>query len=353
MTESNIPYHEQVDTKNIKKLRELLNTMPPFCTDFFRYFQRQASSTSCVAYANDILVFFNYIKNKNPLLRDVKIRDITLEFLDSLSVDDFEEYTEYLRCYTAPDGSKEHKNRNVSINRKIAALKTFYNYFYQSKKLNNNQASFLRLSKRSEREIVRLDTDEICLLLDEVESGENLTPRQKKFHTLTKSRDLAILTLLLGTGIRVSECVGLNITDVDFRNGGIRIHRKGNKEVTVYFGEEVESALLAYLDTRQKITPQPGHENALFLSLQRRRIGITSLEKLVKKYASIITPLKNITPHKLRSTYGTSLYQETGDIYLVADVLGHNDVNTTKRHYAAIKEERRRFARDKVKLREP
>lgn len=351
MTE-NIPYHEQVDIKNIKKLRELLSNMPPFCADFFRYFQRQASTTSCVAYAKDILVFFKYIKNRNPLLEDVAIQEITLDFLDQLDVDDFEEYTEYLRCYTT-DGSKEHKNTYMGINRKIAALKTFYNYFYQNKKLNNNQASFLRLSRRKEREIIRLDTDEIALLLDEVESGESLNPRQKKFHALTKTRDLAILTLMLGTGIRVSECVGLNLTDIDFRNGGIRIHRKGNKEVTVYFGDEVEAALKGYLVTRKKITPQPGHENAFFLSLQRRRMGITSVENLVKKYATIITPLKNITPHKLRSTYGTSLYQETGDIYLVADVLGHNDVNTTKRHYAAIKEERRRLARDKVKLREP
>ena len=81
-------------------------------------------------------------------------------------------------------------------------------------------------------------------------------------------------------------------------------------------------------------------------------MAVRSVEKLVKKYASKVTSLKKITPHKLRSTYGTSLYQETGDIYLVADVLGHKDVNTTKKHYAAIGEERRRLAANAVKLRE-
>ena len=96
----------------------------------------------------------------------------------------------------------------------------------------------------------------------------------------------------------------------------------------------------------------PGSENALFLSMQRKRITARAVENLVKKYARIASPLKKITPHKLRSTYGTMLYQESGDIYLVADVLGHKDVNTTRKHYAAIQEERRRQATKYIKLRE-
>ena len=110
--------------------------------------------------------------------------------------------------------------------------------------------------------------------------------------------------------------------------------------------------MLDYYEERKHIIPCEGHENAFFLSLQRKRIGIRSVENLVKKYSQLVTQLKNITPHKLRSTYGTNLYRETGDIYLVADVLGHKDVNTTKKHYAAIEDERRRYARNKVRLRE-
>ena len=191
----------------------------------------------------------------------------------------------------------------------------------------------------------------MVLLLDEVESGEQLTPKQKAYHEKTKVRDLALLTLMLGTGIRVSECVGLNVKDIDWKNGGIQIHRKGGKEVTVYFGREVEDALLDYLDERKRIIPEEGHEDALFLSLQRKRLTVRSVENLVKKYSRTVTPNKKITPHKLRSTYGTNLYRETGDIYLVADVLGHSDVNTTKKHYAALEDERRRSARNVVKLR--
>ena len=160
------------------------------------------------------------------------------------------------------------------------------------------------------------------------------------------------MTLLLGTGIRVSECVGLDMEDVDFKNNGIKIHRKGGAEVIVYFGDEVRKALIDYAVERQKITAADGSVNAFFLSLQNKRITVRAVENLVKKYSKLVTTLKNITPHKLRSTYGTNLYRESGDIYLVANVLGHKDVNTTRKHYAAIDDDAKRKAAKYVKLRE-
>ena len=157
---------------------------------------------------------------------------------------------------------------------------------------------------------------------------------------------------MLGTGIRVSECVGLDLEDLDFKNNAVKVTRKGGNEMFVYFGPEVEKALMSYLTVREKIVPVSGHEHALFYSTQRKRIAIQAVENLVKKYAREVTTAKKITPHKLRSTYGTALYQETGDIYLVADVLGHKDVNTTRKHYAAIDDARRRQAATAVRLRE-
>ena len=203
-----------------------------------------------------------------------------------------------------------------------------------------------------DKTIIRLDIDEVARLLDNVESGEQLTGKQLAYHEKTKVRDLALLTLFLGTGIRVSECVGLNIDDIDLKNNGIKIVRKGGNEVIVYFGDEVLEALLPYLEERKRIEALPGHTNALFLSMQRKRMSVRSVENLVKKYAKTVTTMKNITPHKLRSTYGTNLYNETGDIYLVADVLGHKDVNTTKKHYASLEDSRRRMAAKAVTLRE-
>ena len=219
--------------------------------------------------------------------------------------------------------------------------------------IQTNPTLLVDMPKLHEKEIIRLDPDEVARLLDFVEScGEGLTPHQKAYYEKTKERDLAIITLLLGTGIRVSECVGLDVEDVDFKNNGIKVLRKGGNEMIVYFGREVEKALRSYMEVREKIEPLSGHEHALFYSSQRKRINVKTVENLVKKYASQVTTTKKITPHKLRSTYGTTLYQETGDIYLVADVLGHKDVNTTKKHYAAIDDARRRKAASAVKLRE-
>ena len=236
--------------------------------------------------------------------------------------------------------------------RKTASIRTLYKFFYRKQKIEKNTASLLNMPKSHERAITRLEVDEIARLLDSVENGDKLTKSQQKYHNKTKVRDLAILTLLLGTGIRVSECVGLDIMDLDFDTNGMKIHRKGGAEVILYFGEEVREALLDYLDERELIMPKEGSEDALFLSMQKSRISVRAVENLVKKYSRTVTTLKKITPHKLRSTYGTQLYKETGDIYLVADVLGHSDVNTTRKHYAAMEDQRRRMAAGKVQLRE-
>ncbi len=350
MTASNRNYHEQVIIKNELKLRELQKQLPRFCGEFFRGIESTTSSRTRIAYGYDLVVFFNYLKAENPEVKNKELRDLPVNILDRITATDIEEYLDYLKYYITEDGV-EHTNKERGIMRKLACLRTMYRYFYKKESIQTNPASIVDMPKIHQKEIVRLDTDEVSILLDEVETGDKLTKSQQNFHAKTNIRDMAILTLLLGTGIRVSECVGIDINDIDFKNSGIKIRRKGGNETVVYFGEEVEEALLNYIEERKLIVPVSGDENALFLSLQKRRIGVRAVENLVKKYSSLVTNLKKITPHKLRSTYGTALYKETGDIYLVADVLGHKDVNTTKKHYAAIEDERRRKARNVVKLR--
>ena len=346
-----LSYHEQEDIENTKRIRGILKELPPFCTDFFRGIEPRTSARTRLAYAYDLKTFFDFLKQANPELKTKELRDFPLSILDEIKLMDLEEYMEYLKCYST-EKREDLMNTERGIMRKVSTVKSFYNYFYRTERIQNNPASLLQLPKIHEKEIIRLDVDEVARFLDEVEDGECLTEKQKSYHAKTKLRDLAMMTLLLGTGLRVSECVGLNINDVDFRNGGLRIHRKGGKEVIVYFGAEVEYALQDYLSEREHIVPEEGSEEALFLSMQRKRINVRSVEKMVKKYAQLVTPLKKITPHKLRSTYGTNLYRETGDIYLVADVLGHSDVNTTKKHYAAMDDARRRQAATAVRLRE-
>lgn len=106
--------------------------------------------------------------------------------------------------------------------------------------------------KIHDKNIIRLDVHEIARLLDEVESGDKLTKRQRVYHEHTRVRDLALISVLLGTGMRVSECVGLNLTDIDFENNGLRIVRKGGNESILYFGDEVEQALRDYLQQRKQ-----------------------------------------------------------------------------------------------------
>ena len=343
-------YHEQVNINNNKKLRTMLKELPAFCMMFFRGIEPNTSSRTRIAYAYDLGIFFNFIKDSNPIYANTAIKDFTIDILDKITVTDVEEYLDYLKVYSKNDS--EHINKETGIKRKLSSLKSFYNYFFNNELIKDNPPAKVKVPKLHEKESIRLDSDEVARLLDEAESGEKLTEHQKAFHEKTKLRDVALLTLLLGTGIRVSECVGIDIKDIDFKNSGIKIRRKGGYESVVYFGDEVELALLDYMEQRENIIPVVGHEEAFFLSLQNKRMSVRSVENLVKKYSGLVTSLKHITPHKLRSTYGTTLYKETGDIYLVADVLGHKDVNTTRKHYAALEEERRRNARNIVHLRE-
>ena len=347
-------YHDQVTIENVRKLREVLKTLPPFAQDYFRAIEPTTSARTRISYAYDIRIFFHFLLTENPYFKDKTMQDITVDVLDRVQAVDIEEYQEYLKLYDSAEDQKLQTNGERGLKRKMSALRSFYAYYYKRERIKTNPTLLVDMPKLHEKEIIRLDVDETAELLDYIEhAGDQLTGQKKVYYEKTRLRDLAIVTLLLGTGIRVSECVGLDVTDIDFKNGGIRVVRKGGSEMMVYFGEEVERALTDYLEVRAGITPVAGHENALFYSTQRRRIGVQAVENMVKKYAREVTTTKKITPHKLRSTYGTALYQETGDIYLVADVLGHKDVNTTRKHYAAMDEERRRRAASAVKLREP
>jgi len=235
----------------------------------------------------------------------------------------------------------------------LASLRTFYKYLFMNELITTDVSRLVSMPKRHEKPILRMEIDEVARMLDMVETGEGFNQHQQKYNEQTKVRDLAILSLFLGTGIRVSELVGIDIGDVDFNINGFMVTRKGGNQAVLYFPDEVGDALRAYLEQRSNIAAVPGHENALFLSIQRKRMGVRSIENMVKKYATLAAPLKKrLSPHKLRSTFGTNLYQETGDIYLVADVLGHSDVNTTRKHYAAMLDDRRRMAAKSVKLRD-
>lgn len=343
-------YHQSTSNQNTVKLRELLKTMPSFCRDYFRGIEPTTTAKTRIGYGYDIRTFFRFLLSENPSFKNAQMTDIRLRDLDQLQPVDIEEYLEYLKYYTY-DG-QVFTNDERGIKRKFASLRSFFLYYQKRDLLRHNPTVVVDMPKLHDREIIRLDADEVSDLLELVEhGGDHLSGMKKVYYEKNKQRNIAIFTLFLGTGIRVSECVGLDIEDVDFKNNRIRIIRKGGKEEYVYFGEEVANALKSYItEERVHVKPREGHEHALFYSIQKRRISVQAIENLVNEYTSQITSFKHITPHKLRSTYGTALYQQTGDIYLVAEVLGHNDVNTTRKHYAAMDDEQKRSAADAVTL---
>lgn len=336
-----------------KLIDEMRRELPPVVSDFVLSIEDQYSALTRLGYLYDLRLFFNYLKAERVPFGDIDIPSMTLDDIRRITQEDIERYPNYLTLYYKTNSDEPIENAEAGKMRKLCSLRSFYQYLFAHKYIPGNLAALVPLPKLHQKEIIRLEPDEVARLLDAAESGEGLGERQKTYTAHTRVRDVAILTLLLGTGIRVSECVGLNVGDLSFEEDSMLVTRKGGKEMILYFSDEVADALRAYLKEREQIQPLEGHEEALFLSLQKRRITQRAIENLVKKYAAIAAPLKRkISPHKLRSTYGTTLYNETGDIYLVADVLGHADVNTTRRHYAAMSDSRRRMAAKAVKLRE-
>jgi len=347
-------YQEQLKKNNTIKLREQLKDLPPFLNEFFRGISDNTSSLTRMGYCYDLRLFFSYLTTNCKRFKHISdLTDFTIENLCEVDVDDIEGFMEYLSFYTKNQSGKEVdiKNDSKGKSRKLAAIRTLFSYFYKKRKINVNHTLLIDFPKITTKTIVRLEVNEVSEILYEVESGANLTTRQRKYHFITKSRDMAIFTLLLGTGMRVSECVGIDLDHMDFKINGVKITRKGGNDTILYFGKEVKKALQEYLKYRRELFPKEGHEKALFLSMQNKRITVRAIQLLIKKYSKHVANFKQISPHKLRSTFGTNLYKETGDIYLVADILGHEDINTTRKHYAQMEDERRRSVANTVKLR--
>ena len=222
-TQKNNNYFAELDRANILHLRELLAELPDYCRTYLRGIEPRTQSRTRIAYAYDLRVFFQYLMRENPLAaRYGTAKEIPLSLLEKLRATDLEEYMEYLK-YRPTEQGEGKLNQETGIKRKLSSLRSFYKYLYQKEMIESNPADRVLLPKLHEKEIIRLDVDEIAELLDQIESGEKLSERQRRYHEKTKLRDLALITLLLGTGIRVSECVGLNLNDVDFKNDGIRV----------------------------------------------------------------------------------------------------------------------------------
>lgn len=341
-------YYIQRNNKNLETIEKLLNEeLPSFCYDYFISIDSQTSSLTRLNYAHDLKIFFYFLYEKK-FRRNKAVLEITLEDLEKVTSNDIEYFLGYLSHYVY--NGKEHICNERAKARKLSSVRAMFKYFFNKNMISVDNSAKVATPKLHDKPIIRLDSDEVYNIIDAAESGDGLTTHQRAYHEKTKVRDSAILMLFLGTGIRISELVGLNNGDINFKDNSFIVTRKGGNKAILYFDDDVAQALQRYIDYKELNYNDLKEPSALFISNNKNRITVRAVENLVKKYAKIISPLKKISPHKLRSTYGTQLYRATGDIYIVADVLGHKDVNTTRKHYAAISDDNRRGVVGKVKI---
>lgn len=349
-------YREQVDAQRIVQIRGITRELPQACSDFLRSIAVTTGTFTRLAYAIDLRTFFHFLQTERVAFAGRQLVLWSDEDFSRVSQSDLTAYVEYLTYYFKDETDegqpvKALVNHDLAIKRKLCSIRSFYDYLFKNHRIPSNVTLLVPLPKIHEKPILRLSREEMVKMLNQAETGEGMTEGQKRYQKITAKRDYAMLSLFLGTGIRVSECVGLNLSDVNLEENAFLVTRKGGNQVVLYFPVEVATALGEYIEERDQIEALPGHEDALFLSLQKRRITQRAVQNLVKKYAMVAAPLKpKISPHKLRSTFATNLYNATGDIYLVADVLGHSSVDTTRKHYADMTDARRRMAAEYVRL---
>ena len=316
-------YYSEKSRRNAQLAHQTANDCPAVVQRLYNSLVNGMAASTVMTYMYDIKEFFFWYGKRIGLPEDAPLTRITD---DDIAKIDHVVLEDYFGALVA-SGLKENRRARV-----YSALNSLFSYIDK----DNNPLRGIKRAKIAKRApIVRLVDDEPSRLLGVVRDGyEGQSKHESDLRKDYKSRDEAILTLLLTIGIRVSECAGLNICDVDFNRHTLAITRKGGFKQEIALGESAEGALQNYLIKREQIIPADAEDDkALFLTRQKKRMQESSICAIVKKYAAALGLNRKITPHKLRKTYGTNLYNATGDILLVANALGHTNINTTAHHY--------------------
>ena len=340
-------YRDEKNVRILEKINDITVDLPMFVRRFANEYlvTKNKAPRTVLGYVGDIKVFFEYLEKT----MGIPVMQIRIQTLGSFTADDIQDYLMYLMRYNRTDPNNQktirESNQASSRARKLSSLRALYRYLIAHNHLEKNVAELVDMPKIEEKAITYLEKEEVRDVLQGAETGGSLTEAQFRFAKSSQMRDIAILTLLLNTGIRVSEMVGIDLQDIDWNERRIKIFRKGRKEQYVYFNDPVAETLQDYIDYERK-TPSEDM-SALFISRKGQRISVRAVERLVKKYTASVVPMKRITPHKLRSTFATNLYEETGDIYVTSDALGHSSLETVKK-YTNLHDERRRKAAEAI-----
>lgn len=326
--------------KYYTKLEKYRKKLPSFVNEYIVSLATKSIETQS-DYCYNIVQFFEYFVQNNPALNGKLTNKVSKDAVNQLRPQDINEYIAYL--------INERRYATASVQKTVTVLNCLFSFLEDSELIDKNpMRKSMKPRTKEQLDIVHLPRKDMDELQDVVATGKNLTRHRKSYHEKTRLRDEAIVTLFLKTGIRVSECAGIRMCDVDFEKRQFKVRRKGysdKNQQPIDMSKSVYDALLAYYEVRKKIIPLAGHEEAFFLSLQRKRMSIAGIQRMVKKYALDLSASNDIiSPHKLRASYATALYDETNDIYLVSAGLNHKSVDVTVQHYTAMDAERRKKA---------
>lgn len=299
---------------------------PQLLLDFLSYHEtiKAHSQRTVDEYYLDMRNFFRYLKQqRDPALADqpldaIDIRDIDIDFISRITLTDIYSYLTYLSRDRVQHQNSENSNKGLnaaSRARKLATIRSFFNYICNKRHLlEDNPCKDVDTPKQMKSLPRYLTLNESLSLLDAVDGPH-------------RERDYCILTLFLNCGLRISELIGLDITDI--HDDALRILGKGNKVRVVYLNQACKDALARYMAVRRPITGRD--KNALFLSAQNQRISRSTVHALVKKHLSAAgLDSEKYSSHKLRHTAATLMLQNGVDVKAVQEVLGHEHLNTTE-----------------------
>lgn len=332
---------EDVKYKKLQQLNRLKVDLPDYVKDYFDYCDGTLgrSYNTMISYAYNIRNFFQFLIDRNSLISEYS--DITIDMLNQINALDMQKYMSYLRLHMT-EYETVHNEAKARA-QKLSCMRAFFQYLVTFKGLSMNVAKLIDRPKAELEKKRPLTSDETVELLNNVKACVG-KPESLFYLENTKYRNIAIITTLAYTGIRVSELCNLNIDDINRNTMTIHVTRKGGKEEDVLINDVVRKAIDRYIDFERQ--PYDDANRALFLSSRHAtgdRLSVRSVERMIKAYGDTIG--EHVTPHTLRRTFGTKLYNQTGDLYLTATALGHKNIQTTKDFYTTMSEERKQLIR--------
>ncbi len=329
---------------------ELENQLPKFLRGYFAYLRGNVLPATRLAYLRDIKFFFKYLIDETDLTQAENTDKIKLSDLEQVRATDVNMFMDYCRKYKVETDNAVYiyENSNKSLARKKSSVSVMFKYLYRDELLSKNITDGfdpIRVPKAGEREIKALQDDEVMIMLDAVSTGAGLTAHERTYWEKTKKRDKAILMVFLTYGLRLSELQQLNVSSFNFNRGEFKIYRKRGKESIMPLNNSVTAVLHDYIDNERVSDKSLAeeHKDALFLSMQGKRMTERQIRELVKKYTAIAlhtTRKGGYSPHKLRATAATSLIGRGNSIFDVAALLDHEQVTTTQlyaRHKMNVK----------------